>query len=75
MLICISGCFFFLTDDETKLHQRLKREAFQSDPKSYLDQVIEHLIFTIPSQIDESIGQSETDLKLTVAKRVTQVRY
>jgi len=59
-------------DDETKLHQRLKREAFQSDPKSYLDQVIEHLIFTIPSQIDESIGQSETDLKLTVAKRVTQ---
>jgi len=60
-------------DDEAKLHQRLKRDStFQSDPKTYLDQVIDHLIFTIPTQIDESIGQSKTDLRLTVAKRVTQ---
>jgi len=59
-----------LEDDATVL-KRLKRE-YQDDPKAYLDQVINYWIFRIPILIDISIAQSEKDLTLTVAKRVTQ---
>lgn len=52
-------------------HGLNKRDT--SDPKSYLDQVIQHWIYKIPFLIDESVDQSEKDLKLEVAKKVTQV--
>jgi len=59
-----------LEDDATVL-QRFKRES-QDDPKAYLDQVINYWIFRIPTLIDISVAQSEKDITLTVAKRVTQ---
>ena len=58
--------------DHHDLHKRA--ESYHTDPKSYLDQVIEHWIYKIPFLIDESVETSEKDLRLTVAKRVTQVR-
>jgi len=52
---------------------RIKRdESYQSDPKTYLDQVIGHWLYKIPILIDESVAQSEKDLTLEVAKKVTQ---
>ena len=57
------------------LPDRIKRdESYQSDPKTYLDQVIGHWLYKIPILIDESVAQSEKDLTLEVAKKVTQVR-
>ena len=53
-------------------HPRDKRSASYDDPRSYLDQVIAHWIYKIPFLIDESVTVSEKDLKLAVAKRVTQ---
>ena len=54
--------------------QRFKRD-YQDDPKDYLDKVIEHWIYKIPVLIDIAVAESEKDLKLTVAKRVTQVNF
>ena len=54
--------------------QRFKRD-YQDDPKDYLDKVIEHWIYKIPVLIDIAVAESEKDLKLTVAKRVTQVKF
>jgi hypothetical protein len=56
------------------LLQRFKRD-YQDDPKDYLDKVIEHWIYKIPVLIDIAVAESEKDLKLTVAKRVTQVNF
>ena len=54
--------------------QRFKRQSLD-DPKDYLDKVIEHWIYKIPVLIDIAVAESEKDLKLTVAKRVTQVNF
>ena len=54
--------------------QRFKRD-YQDDPKDYLDKVIEHWIYKIPVLIDIAVAESEKDLRLTVAKRVTQVNF
>jgi len=58
--------------DEATVLQRLKRDYQNDDPKAYLDQVISYWIHRIPTLIDIAVAQSEKDLKLTVAKRVTQ---
>lgn len=60
-----------LDKDDATVLQRFKRD-YQDDPKAYLDQVINYWIFRIPILIDISVAQSEKDLTLTVAKRVTQ---
>ena len=66
---------FFLTDDDgSDMPKRFKRD-YQDDPKDYLDKVIEHWIYKIPVLIDIAVAESEKDLKLTVAKRVTQVNF
>ena len=65
---------FFLTDSNSDLLHRLKRD-YQDDPKVYLDRVIAHWIYQIPILIDFSVDQSEKDLRLTHAKRVTQVSH
>jgi len=61
-----------LDGDEASVLQRLKRDYQNDDPKAYLDQVISYWIHRIPTLIDIAVAQSEKDLKLTVAKRVTQ---
>jgi len=61
-----------LEDDEATVLQRLKRDYQNDDPKAYLDQVISYWIHRIPTLIDIAVAQSEKDLTLTVAKRVTQ---
>ena len=64
-------CFFSLAE-----HPREKRDSsYQEDPRSYLDQVIAHWIYKIPFLIDDSVSVSEKDLRLAVAKRVTQVSF
>ena len=71
-----SCCFFSFTDgDEATVLQRLKRDYQNDDPKAYLDQVISYWIHRIPTLIDIAVAQSEKDLTLTVAKRVTQVSF
>jgi len=60
-----------IDDDGSDMPQRFKRD-YQDDPKDYLDKVIEHWIYKIPVLIDIAVAESEKDLKLTVAKRVTQ---
>ena len=77
LVLLFIACFttFDYTDslnDNGIVLQRFKREN-QDDPKAYLDQVISYWIFKIPVLIDISVAQSEKDLTLTVAKRVTQV--
>ncbi len=57
------------------MHNLAKRDSSQTDPKTYLDQVIEHWIYKIPFLIDESVDQSEKDLRFSVAKKVTQVLF
>lgn len=52
--------------------ERPKRDTYAGDPKGYLDAVIGHLIFSIPVKITEAKEASEADLRLAVAKRVTQ---
>jgi len=61
-----------LEDDEKIVLQRLKRDYQNDDPKAYLDQVIQYWLYRIPVLIDIANAQSEKDLTLTVAKRVTQ---
>jgi len=61
-----------LEDDEKIVLQRLKRDYQNDDPKAYLDQVIQYWLYRIPILIDIANAQSEKDLTLTVAKRVTQ---
>jgi len=61
-----------LDGDEATVLQRLKRDYQNDDPKAYLDQVISYWIHRIPTLIDIAVAQSEKDLTLTVAKRVTQ---
>jgi len=61
-----------LEGDEATVLQRLKRDYQNDDPKAYLDQVISYWIHRIPTLIDIAVAQSEKDLTLTVAKRVTQ---
>jgi len=60
-----------IDDDGSDMPQRFKRD-YQDDPKDYLDKVIEHWIYKIPVLIDIAVAESEKDLRLTVAKRVTQ---
>jgi len=60
-----------LDADDATILKRFKRD-YQDDPKAYLDQVINYWIFRIPILIDIAVAQSEKDLTLTVAKRVTQ---
>ena len=63
---------FFLAD--SSVHPRDRRDAsYADDPRAYLDQVIAHWIYKIPFLIDDSVTVSEKDLRLAVAKRVTQV--
>lgn len=61
-----------LDGDEATVLQRLKRDYQNDDPKAYFDQVISYWIHRIPTLIDIAVAQSEKDLTLTVAKRVTQ---
>merc|ERR1739838_403667 len=63
-----------IDDDGLDMPQRFKRD-YQDDPKDYLDKVIEHWIYKIPVLIDIAVAESEKDLRLTVAKRVTQVNF
>jgi len=77
LVLLFIACFSWIAhtevidDDGSDMPQRFKRD-YQDDPKDYLDKVIEHWIYKIPVLIDIAVAESEKDLKLTVAKRVTQ---
>jgi len=57
-LVCLSLC--------------VHSDVLADDSAHHLDQIIDHWIYKIPNLIDDSVFQSEKDLRLTVAKRVTQ---
>ena len=64
-------CFFSVAANDHPARDK-RSTSYADDPRSYLDQVIAHWIYKIPFLIDESVDVSEKDLRLTVAKRVTQ---